>query len=290
MATTERDPNTQWDIVSSVGYTALAVAAGRAIESERGDRLVHDPYAAALVSATEGGSGGTAALEKMRQFDANSYLGVRSRFFDEFFTSAGNAGVRQAVILASGLDTRPQRLDWPAGTTVFEIDQPLVLQFKEQVLREQGATTSCEHHALQNDLRDDWPAALLEAGFDRTRPTAWLAEGLLPYLPADAEARLLRTVHEFSAPGSRVSLECYSDREHVTRGRAGEMTRSVGMDLSELLNFEPRPTPEDELTGYGWKVERERGHDLATAWDRELAEFEREMADKQYFLTGSLPG
>ena len=288
MAGTERDPSTQWDIVSGVGYTALGVAAGRAVESERADRLVHDPYAAALVRAAGGEQGGADVGAQIQQFDMHTYLGVRSRYFDEFFGAAGESGIRQAVVLASGLDTRPQRLSWPEGTAVFEIDQPLVLQFKEQVLREQGATASCEHHPIETDLRDDWPSALLEAGFDRTRPSAWLAEGLLGYLPADAEARLLHTLHEFSAPGSRVALECYTDLEQLARGRTGQIARELGVDMAELLSFEPRPAPEDVLTGHGWRIGRDRGQELAATWNRALSEFEREMTDRQYFLTGSL--
>jgi methyltransferase (TIGR00027 family) len=280
----------QWDIVSSVGYTALAVAAGRAAETQREDRLVNDPHANALVQAASSDLPEGSPLNATSDGDfVSSYLGVRSRYFDEFFDGAGKAGIRQVVILASGLDTRPQRLDWPEGTVVFEIDQPLVLKFKERVLGEQGATTSCQHRPIQVDLRDDWPTALLEAGFDRTEPTAWLAEGLLPYLPAEAEAQLLRTIHDFSTPGSRASLECTNDREKITTGRGGQMTRDVGIDLTQLFSFEPRPEPDDELTGYGWKVQRDRSDQVAESYGRPLAEFERELSDNQYFLTGSLP-
>ena len=280
----------QWDIVSTVGYTALAVAAARAVETEREDRLVNDPYADALVKAAGSNLPENSPLDTAGAGDfVSSYLGVRSRYFDEFFDEAGQAGIRQAVILASGLDTRAQRLDWPEGTAVFEIDQPLVLQFKERVLREQNATTSCQHHPIQVDLRDDWPTALLDAGFDRSKPTAWLAEGLLPYLPANAEAQLLRTIREFSAPGSRATLECTNDRTRITTGRSGQMTRDMGMDLNELFSFEPRPEPEDELTGYGWKVQRHRSDQAADSYGRPLGELERELSDNQYFLTGSLP-
>jgi len=292
MTEPHRDPNTQWDIASSVGLTALAVAAGRAIETRRPDPLVHDPYAGPLVEAARSGlpaEMGDLDAEMQRHFEESSYMGVRSRFFDEFFTSATADGIRQVVILASGLDTRPQRLDWPAGTAIFEIDQPLVLQFKEQVLGQQGATTTGEHHPIQVDLRDDWPNALLEAGFDRTKPTAWLAEGLLPYLPAAAEAQLLRTIHEFSAPGSQMSLECTRDRAQITTGRTGQLTRDAGMDLSRLFNFEPRPEPDEEMTGRGWKVRRDRSDVAAESYGRQLSEFERELSDSQYFLTGSLP-
>ena len=290
----QRDPATRWDVVSGVGITALAVAGGRALESQRADRLVHDPYAAALARSAStdlplpgtGRASAPSALEEM-----TSYLGVRSRFFDEFFTSATNDGIRQAVILASGLDTRPQRLDWPAGTVVFEIDQPLVLQYKEQVLREQNAEAACEHRPLAVDLRDDWPTALLEAGFDRTRPTAWLAEGLLPYLPAAAEAQLLRTIHEFSAPGSRVAVESASgDRGSLLTEHVRELSASYGIDLAELFNTEPRPDPASTLAESGWDVQRLPTAQMAGTYGRELTGLAREISRDQHFLTGNLPG
>ena len=288
----QRDPSTQWDIVSSVGYTALAVAGGRAVESERSDRLVNDPYAEPLVQA----AGTDLASHKMwldsEQIPqgATSYMGVRSRFFDEFFASAGEAGIRQVVILASGLDTRAQRLEWPAGTRVFEVDQPLVLDFKDTVLKGLGVDPACELHQVAVDLRDDWPTALTEAGFDSSLPTAWLAEGLVPYLPADAETQLLHTMHEFSAPGSRISIECYTDRYELANGPAADYARQMGMDMAQLFNFEDRPAPDDQLLEHGWKLERERSDEAANAYGRPLTEFEQEtMLNQQYFLTAELP-
>ena len=292
MTEPHRDPNTQWDIASSVGLTALAVAAGRAIETRRPDPLVHDPYAGPLVEAARSGlpaEMGDLDAEMQRHFEESSYMGVRSRFFDEFFTSATADGIRQVVILASGLDTRPQRLDWPADTALFEIDQPLVLQFKEQVLGQQGATTTGEHHPIQIDLRDDWSGALLEAGFDRTKPTAWLAEGLLPYLPAAAEAQLLRTISDLSAPGSRASIECFADPAKILNSSHVQAAREHGLDMAQLFNLEERPAPDDELTAHGWKVERDPSAAVAESYGRPLSGSERETSDQQYFLTATLP-
>lgn len=73
-------------------------------------------------------------------------------------------GTPQAVILASGLDTRAYRLPWRSGTIVFEIDQPGVLEFKTRTLATLGAEPTAEHRPLALDLRDDWPAALLRGG------------------------------------------------------------------------------------------------------------------------------
>jgi methyltransferase (TIGR00027 family) len=297
----QRDPATQWDIVSGVGVTALAVAGGRAMESQREDRLVHDPYADALVRSANpdvpvpgvpqlDGEPADAELEPHWQ-EMTNYIGVRSRFFDEFFAGAGKAGIRQAVILASGLDTRPHRLDWPQGTAVFEIDQPLVLQYKDQVLSEQNAEPTAEHHPVPIDLRDDWPTALLEAGFDRTRPTAWLAEGLLPYLPAEAEAQLLRTIHDFSAPGSRVAIESVSgNRDNLVSPRMQELSEQYGIDLGSLFNTESRPDPASALADSGWDVQRLPTAQIANEYGRDLTGFAQSLSRDQHFLTAALPG
>ena len=111
------------------------------------------------------------------------------------------------MILASGLDTRAYRLPWPADTVVFEIDQPEVIAFKSRTLAELGAEPTAERRTVAIDLREDWPSALQAAGFDPTQPTAWIAEGLLIYLPPDAQDRLFDDITALSAPGSRIATE-----------------------------------------------------------------------------------
>lgn len=193
-----------WDIKTSVGATAVMVAAARAVETDRPDPLIRDPYARLLVTNAGAGAIWEAMLDptlvaKAAAIDAEtaaivaylrSYQAVRTNFFDTYFASAVAAGIRQVVILASGLDSRAYRLDWPAGTIVYEIDQPKVLSYKSTTLAENGVTPSAGRREVPADLRQDWPAALRDAGFDPTARTAWLAEGLLMYLPAEAQDRL----------------------------------------------------------------------------------------------------
>jgi len=210
---TLRSHDDTWDIATSVGTTAVMVAAARAAETNRPDPLIRDPYAKVLVSKA-----GTGVWEKMlddsliakvEEIDAEAaaifehmrgYQAVRTHFFDAHFAAAVDAGIRQVVILASGLDSRAYRLDWPAGTAVYEIDQPKVLEYKAATLEAHGATPSADRHEVAIDLRQDWPAALVAAGFDPKAPTAWLAEGLLMYLPADAQDRLFAQISKLSAP------------------------------------------------------------------------------------------
>jgi methyltransferase (TIGR00027 family) len=190
----------------AVSRTAVGVAALRAYESKRPDRLFEDPFAAAFFEAGRSvlpdvGSGGMQAGLGALMYPQ---IVIRTRFFDDYLLDAGRA---QVVLLAAGLDTRAFRLAWPSGTRLFEVDLPEVLAFKDDVLAAQGASPSCERVVVAADLREDWAAALREAGFDPATPTAWLVEGLLIYLSYEEAGRLLTTVGELSAPGSRVAFE-----------------------------------------------------------------------------------
>jgi methyltransferase (TIGR00027 family) len=265
-----------WDIATSVGTTAVMVAAARAVETDRPDPLIRDPYAKLLV--TEAGAGmwesmlDDALVEKVQSFDADaaaifqhmrSYQAVRTHFFDAHFAGAGAAGIRQVVILASGLDSRAYRLDWPAGTTVYEIDQPKVLAYKSETLASHGATPSADRREVPIDLRQDWPAALIAAGFDPKAPTAWLAEGLLMYLPADAQDRLFTQVTELSAPGSRIAAETAAshadERRKEMRDRFDRITAQLGIertvDIQELIyHDDDRADVVDWLNDHGWRA------------------------------------
>jgi methyltransferase (TIGR00027 family) len=182
---------------------------------------------------------------------------VRTHFFDEYFRQALGAGIRQVVILAAGLDSRAYRLDWPSGTTVYEIDQPKVLEYKTEILDAHGARPSAERRPVPVDLRDDWPAALAAAGFDRAQPTAWLAEGLLPYLPSDAQDRLFEMVTALSAVGSRIAVEAFGMNSRGNTQRWLRMRERLGLDVNvqALTYHEPdRSDAAAWLTDHGWQV------------------------------------
>jgi methyltransferase (TIGR00027 family) len=189
-------------------------------------------------------------------------MAARTRFFDSFFEDATHAGVRQAVILASGLDARAYRLAWPADMTVFEIDQPEVIAFKTATLQTLGVAPQAELRTVAIDLRQDWPKALVEAGFDTNRPTAWIAEGLLGYLPPEAQDRLMDNITALSAEGSRLAVEAIPDRPERDTEQAREMMRRStvkwrehGLELDwENLGFEgERKDVATYLEGLGWR-------------------------------------
>jgi methyltransferase (TIGR00027 family) len=208
-----------WNITESVGITALGVAACRAIETNRADALIRDEFALVLVSAAgpEWAQMATGNLGwqpdddiSRREFQsAVDYQAVRTHFFDTYFTAAAEAGITQTVILAAGLDSRAFRLDWPSDSVVFEIDRPEVLSYKAATLAAHAAVPRTTYRPVGIDLREDWAAALVAAGFEQDHPTAWLAEGLLPYLPAPAQERLFDVITELSAPGSWIAVEAF---------------------------------------------------------------------------------
>ncbi len=264
MARTENDT---WDLAPSVGATATAVATQRAMASKGPGRLLNDPWADPLVRAVGSdtfinlidGNLGDNDDPMLNRQAVLEQITVRTRFFDDFFMQATDAGVRQAVILASGLDTRAYRLPWPADTVVYEIDQPGVIDFKTRTLADLGAVPPAERRTVAIDLRDDWPSALVEAGFDTSKPTAWRAEGLLVHLPPEAQDRLFDNVAALSAPGSRIACE-HMDFRNIPADWAEKLTeraRRIGskINLAELFYTGDRNTAGEYLTEHGWRVD-----------------------------------
>ena len=262
-----RTDNDTWDLASSVGATATAVAASRAMASQNPDALLNDPWADPLVRAVGidtfvkliDGETGHTDDPLLNRRAMSEQIAVRTRFFDDFFVQAGESGIRQAVILASGLDTRAYRLPWPADTKIFEIDQPQVIAFKTRTLADLGAEPTAERTTVAIDLREDWPAALVEAGFDPKLPTAWSAEGLLVYLPPDAQDRLFDNIVALSAPGSRIATEHMDLRDIPAdwADRLTERSRRIGsnINLAELFYSGDRNPAADYLKDHGWQID-----------------------------------
>jgi methyltransferase (TIGR00027 family) len=272
-----RTHDDSWDLASSVGATATMVATSRALASQGPEPLLDDPFADPLVRAV-----GLAPFVRLLDGELSveddpalnrktrtEQMTVRTRFFDDFFISAAEAGVRQAVILASGLDTRAYRLPWPDGTTVYEIDQPQVIEFKTGTLAGLGATPTAELRTIAIDLREDWPAALRAGGFDPGQPTAWSAEGLLPYLPGEAQDRLFDNITALSAAGSQLATEHVADPNafsHERVQRISERWQRVGFNLNaaELFYIGERSIVADYLTEHGWQVDAHPAAELYT--------------------------
>lgn len=266
MARTDDD---SWDLASSVGATATMVAAQRVLSNREG--LIDDPFAEPLVRAVgldffTKALDGEIDIEDLEEVDPRFNLrrsaegmAVRTRHFDKLFTDAVDAGVRQAVILAAGLDARAYRLPWPDSTVVYEIDQPEVIDFKSKTMAELGAQPKADRRTVAIDLRNDWPKALCAKGFNAKQPTAWIAEGLLIYLPPEAQDLLFDRINDLSAPGSRVACEHIPDVSMFSDERSQlilERLKKYGHDfeMRDLIYHEKRNNVVDYLTGHGWDV------------------------------------
>ncbi|MGC2652122.1 MAG: class I SAM-dependent methyltransferase [Mycobacterium sp.] len=276
-----RSDDDTWDLATSVGATATGVAVGRALASRGAGALINDPFAEPLVRAVGvdfftrlvSGELDPAEVDGDNQFGMarmRDMMAIRTRFFDDFFVQAADSGIRQAVILASGLDARAYRLAWPAGTTVYEIDQPQVIEFKTQTMTDLGAQPTAEHRLVAVDLRHDWPAALKDAGFDIGQPAAWSAEGLLPFLPPEAQDRLLDNITELSTTGSRLATENLPDSarsvpEMTERMRqVTDRWREHGFDveMTDLWYDGERPDVIDYLNAHSWQASAVSAADL----------------------------
>ncbi|KAA8883945.1 SAM-dependent methyltransferase [Nocardia colli] len=264
--TSTRHDGDSWDLASSVGATATMAAAARAIATRADRALIDDPFAEPLVRAvgvdllTQLASGEVPPGDLVEQVWID-VAKVRTKFYDEFFLDATNAGITQVVILASGLDSRAYRLSWPAWTVVYEVDQPPVIEFKTRALAELGAAPTADRRVAAVDLRDDWPATLRAAGFDSARPTAWSAEGLLGYLPPEAQDRLLDTITRLSAPGSRVATESKPNpqpgQEDQTKERLHRISErwranNFDTDMARLRYYGERNEAAPYLADRGW--------------------------------------
>jgi methyltransferase (TIGR00027 family) len=279
MARTEGDT---WDLASSVGATATMVAAARAAATRSSQPVITDEYAEPLVRAV-----GLDVFTKLASGDLDSddlekgvgfprmvdTFAARARFYDDYFAAAGKAGVRQVVIVASGLDARSYRLAWPAGTTVYEIDQPEVIAFKTATLSSLGAAPTTELRTVGIDLREDWPAALQAAGFDPAQPTAWLAEGvLIGFLPPEAEVRLLDSITPLSSEGSRFAADfgtiagsSEESQEQARRATEGWRRQGLDMDVAGLTYPGEHTDVAAHLHADGWETTRFELTDLFTA-------------------------
>jgi methyltransferase (TIGR00027 family) len=306
-----RTDNDTWEITESVGATALGVASARAAETESDNPLIRDPFARVFLDAAGDGVWNwhtgqelpaeivEAEPELPLQMQAMvGYMASRTKFFDSFFQTATNSGIKQAVILAAGLDARSWRLPWPDGVTVYELDQDRVLDFKLRTLTEHGAQPAAHRVEVAVDLRHDWPKALQEAGFDPSQPSVWSAEGLMPYLPAAAQDLLFERINELAAPGSRVAVEALGPtfldeeirakrRERMERVRDLMAKTDPDRDIprtDELWYFEEREPVGDWFGRHGWTVTVTPAAELMADFGRSAAPEVKDMVPGNEFV------
>lgn len=270
---------TGWDVTTGPGVTALGLAAARAVESGRPDRLIDDPFARVLYEDADAGlpmpvtwpSGGPVSDTEALYLHGSRYIGLRTRFYDDVVIAATNAGIRQVVLLGAGLDTRAYRLELPPEAHVLEVDQPGVLGFKDRVLAKLGATPACRRSSVAVDLRDDWASALLGAGLDTGHPVAWIAEGLLAYLNPDARRALLASISDLACPGSRVALD-HIVGDPAAGGRLTAMAERSRLPMDRLIVGGEGDDPARLLATAGWQAETASVDEVARLYGRDLSD------------------
>jgi methyltransferase (TIGR00027 family) len=164
--------------ISHVSDTALMTAACRALETERPDGLVRDPFAARLA-----GERGMAIARSIPRLEILSFgVGIRSRFLDELVarTVTGQA-IATVVSVGAGLDSRPYRLDLPPGLRWIEADFPAMLEYKSELLA--AERPNCRLERMPADLANAGQRHAIFAAVG-SAPALMITEGLLMYLPA----------------------------------------------------------------------------------------------------------
>jgi len=291
-----RSDNDSWEITESVGSTALGVAAARAAETESENPLIQDPFARTFLDAAGDGMwsliADPARADELTDLDSDlrdhrqvmvDFMAVRTAFFDEYFLNAAQSGVRQVVILAAGLDARAWRLPWPDGTTVYELDQAKVLEFKSATLQRQGAHPTSNLVSVAIDLRQDWPTALRQAGFDASLPTVWSAEGLLRYLPAQAQDLLFERIDALSPSGSWLAVNTPAPSAHNPEllARQREQSQRLRAAASRVFDTqvpndedlwypEERTDATDWLRAHGWDASATSMAEMLVRYDRNV--------------------
>jgi methyltransferase (TIGR00027 family) len=287
-----------WDLASGVGATATMVAAGRAIASKDPRRLIDDPFAQPLVEAVGldffikqvRGELDTTDMDERALTQVRSLVNdvaVRTKFIDEYFLNSADRGVRQVVILASGLDARAYRLNWPPGTVVYEIDQPAVLTFKTTTLAALGARPIAERRTVGCDLREDWVAALRDNGFQPERPTAWSAEGLLMYLSAEAQDRIVDEIAALSAPGSALAADYIAGPRQLDESTVDDWRqKGFTLDMASMTFTSEHCRFVENLQSHGWQVEIVPRADLYARYDVALSTVADDLSGPAVYLQG----
>ncbi len=249
--------------------TAGTVAVGRAI----GIRDVHDPIAARLLPPRLAGL--AAAGRRVSTTPAGvlvdvatgglvTHVTLRMVAVDAVLSDAlGASPTAQVVVVGAGLDSRAWRLDVLRDREVYEVDRPRVQAVKRATA--DGLPTPARLRWVSADLAvDDLGEVLQAAGHDPGRPTVWLWEAVMPYLPPEASATTLAAMAGRSAPGTTLVVTWTRDDFRRT-----PVHRLVGAGVRTGFRIFGEPLPglltQDQLDAMladtGWRATREAGLD-----------------------------
>ncbi len=192
--------------------TAMMVAGARGLPKDApdpvADRLLPRPLGAALRSV-HSLARKKEIVERMTStlsLGLVTHLVLRTRAIDDVAIGAAEMGTRQLVILGAGLDARAHRMPELAAVSVYEVDHPATQRYKTQRTVDLPCKAGALVYVGVDFEHDDLRARLEEAGQRTDEPTAWIWEGVTPYLTLDAIGATLDAIAERSASDSVLAM------------------------------------------------------------------------------------
>lgn len=133
----------------------------------------------------------------------------RVRYMDDCVKTCLENGLVQMVIIGAGYDTRAYRFKGLSEkVSVFELDHPATQKVKKEKLKEIFNSlpehVTCVPIYLDKDRISD---RLFEEGYDPSKKTLFIMEGLLMYLPPSFVDKILDFIKTNSGPGSWVTFD-----------------------------------------------------------------------------------
>jgi methyltransferase (TIGR00027 family) len=144
--------------------------------------------------------------------------------------------VDQFVLMGAGYDTRAYGDLAASGVTVFEVDQAIVQEHKRSMIAAAGIRCENVTFVSVDFSVDNLFSKLAASGFDASRKTLFLWEGVSLYLSAEQVAATLAMVKQRAQSGSVLVADLYADRLVRTLGKANLNERVLEM-TSETLDF-----------------------------------------------------
>lgn len=235
--------------------TAVIVAGHRFDESQKpeDERICYDPYAVHFVTP-EIRELNKDPLKAKAMLESLGNVGIlllgmgnstraRVRYFDDFVKASIDKGLEQLVILGAGYDTRAYRIEGPhdrGNFKVFEVDHPTTQGAKKEKIKEIFGELPDHVMYVPVDLRTEiLGERLLGNGYDRSKQTLFIMEGLLMYLPPKAVDEILSSIVNNSAKGCSIIFDYYP--ESVVNGNSelevGRITHDYLAKIGEPLLF-----------------------------------------------------
>ena len=281
------------DASRTAEVTALIRASDRRWDPSA--RILDDPYAErflgplarAALRTWQGGGALSRPLARIAPLVRN-YVLARHRFIDEALGAAlAGPDISQVVILGAGYDSRAWRFARAlSGRPVFEVDHPATSARKAELLaRWDLDLPPTERRVVAVDLElDALGSRLAAAGFDPTRPTFFIWEGVSMYLTRAAVKDTLSGLARLGGTGSELCADFWFllDRPDA-RATVQRMSAGLMHILGEPVVFGIHPEDVDPfLQRQGWVAEDIA--DETALYDRYIPARDRELYPAQYVL------